>query len=189
VSEPPFESLRDRAQFERMDREIATSEAWLEQQHRDFRAHTATADKARSENRGRIMLLTAGIVGIVVPLLAKEPGLVSRGMLKVASICWLTSLSVAVLGQAVDRFTLKRITDAFNVVAVSGYEARLLRRAAIVRETEIPDPNSPAETNSREAIDALDDARKFRQGIATLEDILVYGTFITGVVVLGRGLW
>jgi hypothetical protein len=41
----------------------------------------------RGEARGRIMLLTAAVVGVVVPLLAKEPTLVTSASLKVAATC------------------------------------------------------------------------------------------------------
>jgi hypothetical protein len=180
--------MREKDLIERMDREIDAADAWLEQQHRDFRNHMATIDKARAENRGRNMLLTAGILGVVVPLLANHPGLVVSSRLKYASICWLVALSIAVFGQALDRLTLKWITDAFNTEATTAYEARLPRRAAMLQGVNPPAPSSLAELNHTQALAVLERKRDLRRWIANGEDVLVYGAFIAGVILLVFGL-
>ena len=63
------------------------------------------------ENRGRVVLMSLGIVGVVVPLLAQSPQLTSQSLLIWASVSLLASAIAGVVAQAVERHFRKHPND------------------------------------------------------------------------------
>ena len=70
-----METSDDDALHERSYEGLGKVDNWLAEYHRDFRTQISDADRARGETRGRMMLLSAAIVGLVVPheLLITKP--------------------------------------------------------------------------------------------------------------------
>jgi hypothetical protein len=131
------------------------------------------------------MLLSAAIVGVVVPLLAKEPTLVqSAAAIKMAAVCWLACLLVAALGQASDRHTLALITNRFNADAAARYDVMLAGLSAMLRQAPPPAINSEPVNKIGITLSRLETATKIRARLQDVEDFFVYGSFVAGVVVL-----
>ena len=102
-------------------------------EHRDFREQTHRARTFRLESHGRFMFLAAGIVGIVIPLLAREETLADARFLMWASVVFVVSIAVSAVGQFVDGRLYKRLVSAFSKsVAASRVRNTMAELTAVI---------------------------------------------------------
>ncbi len=121
------------------------------------------------ENRGRVVLMALGIVGVVVPLLAERHMSAAPSLLAWASVCLLVSALTGVVSQAVERH-FRNKAMALNAQFIS---AVLL---------------APYEKDGRERADRLvphiTRLSEQRSRAGDIGDAVLYLSFVAGVCLL-----
>jgi hypothetical protein len=123
------------------------------------------------ENRGRVVLLSLGIVGVVVPLLAQSQYLSSPTLLIWASVSLLASAIVGVVAQAFER----RFRNTLMTLHARYVSAAF---AAAVRNDK-SDVQQPRRLQAE--ITTLNNRRS---KVGDWEDVALYLLFVVGVALL-----
>ena len=143
----------------------------------------------QSETRLQFMLLAAGIVGVVVPLLADKPQLAEAWMLRRASLILLLSIAAGAVSQIIRGRLLDPVRRAITADTMARWNASVDladRRLGELTGQVFGDAN--VEHEAAIARDKLESAIARLRRRELFEDLLFYGLLLVGLAFLTAAL-
>lgn len=162
---------------------LAADAAWLTQQETDardimlFRSHTVAL-----EQNHRLILLSAGIIGVVLPLVAQRPHMTHAGFMRLS---WLSFGVCVTIGVVVSFFSRSTFS---KVLALSGERFSRYGYAVGYASAGPPDEAGEKVSAAFKEIDA-DIAKKSNRMLLTSVlpwDVAFHGSFLFGLYFLWR---
>ena len=159
---------------------------WLRSEHRGFREHTSQMTVIRLQGRARFMLLAAGIVGVVAPLLRTQAAVaVDVARLGQVSAVMVAALVWAAVAYFFDHVLYRKLAYKFT----DHIEAlRLLREALAVPVSRGHMPRDEdvlsAKGRSDEAMRAFQKFAEFKEQLRTLDELVFQGLIVIGLLLL-----